>query len=323
MISVGILHSRRQFLDLHMSSLNKCKNKDKFKVFLLTQSNGVDYCNDLCEQYKLNSEVVEFSYHNNFMEKVKFLINSDKYSIRMDEDLFINHHIIDYMIDNIKMLDDVLLMAPTFITGVPTFDIFYEDYKNLDIFNNINNILQNTIVTETANSINPDRVSYGEYQKTKSFFNLKDNEKLFEEIGKIDYHYRGFHPIRINDSAHNQLIDYVINTNLLFEKHDYNIKTYKYNRYPYYCNHIHFIKNEKWKAAIEEFGHGFDEVSLNEYRKHYNLDYTFVHHGLCVHFMYSNLCDNTNIDNPHSNINNHILEKDFYERVKFKYNSIS
>ena len=59
----------------------------------------------------------------------------------------------------------------------------------------------------------------------------------------------------------NLIIDTILQTNLLFDKQDYKLLSYNYEQYPYYCNHVHFIKNIKWKKAIEEFSHGFDEVS--------------------------------------------------------------
>lgn len=319
MISVGILHSRRKFLDLHLSTLEKSKHKDRLKVFLMTQGDGIEYCQSL--KHNLNLEVVEFSYDNNFMSKVRFLIDSGEYSIRMDEDLFVNHHILDFMIDNQDKLEENLLIAPCFITGVPTYDMFEKKYKNIfpEMFERLHNIFKNIKLSKSINCINPDCISlpnlFEEYKSLEQYFGTDD---YFKHLGKINHVYKGLHPVRINSEAHNLIIDTILQTNLLFDKQDYKLLSYNYEQYPYYCNHVHFIKNTKWKKAIEEFSHGFDEVSLNEYRKHNNLTYAFVQNGLAVHFMYSNLTEHPNNLNLYSSASNNNLEVEFYERTLSK-----
>lgn len=323
MINVGILHSRRQFIDLQLKLFSKCKRRDQFKIHLLTQGDTT-YCDNL-EKYDLDVEVVRFGYNDNFMSKVRYLISLGGNILRMDEDVFIGPYTLDYMVEKQYRLDDLLLIAPCFITGVPTFDIVFEDYydKFGDYFEGIYEEIEKTKISPVANLINPDAPAMGishEYNVLQHYLKSYNRKQFLGLVGNIPHVYRGFHPIRINGPAHNMMINlFCSNRHLLFEQQDYTLEGFDYRQYPYLCNHVHLIKAEKWKKAIEEFPHGFDEVSLNEYRRHNDLKYGFIHRGLAIHLMYSNLVEHPSEMNPHSDPRNNEFELSVYNHLKRYY----
>jgi len=134
-----IVHDRPHYFKTIFKQLIKIKDKNKKKVgvnILVSRENEPDIDVSLLNDNNIASQII-YQPHlgRHYMGKVEKGIDlSGKYSISLDEDVFINNHIWDFMIENHDILDDErnLLLTPLLSTGVPTVEWFIEQFFNED-----------------------------------------------------------------------------------------------------------------------------------------------------------------------------------------------
>lgn len=313
MINIGILQRRRDFIDLQLKLLSQSKYLDEINVCILTQSNTAEYYANLIDRYNFNSEILGFGEHDNFMSKIRYLISLGGYSIKMDEDSFISAPVLDFMIDNINTLDENLLITPSFITGVPSFEFVYNDLMDAEDKLGILDILLRTPITRIGNLICPDAFNNEELGKYYLDLNGTYPHRFFDTVRKIPHVYKGIHPIRINYYAQLFMLLWMCDNIDLFMNNNYYLYNSNYEDYPYLCNHIHLIKAEEYNKAINQYPHCFDEVSLNLYRQNNDLNFTFVRNCAAIQIMYSNVTEHPNDLNPCSSPQGNDTELEMYK----------
>ena len=126
-------HNRLHYSDLMFYFLSKIKPKNKTKLKLNILS-SVEYDWSVkCENLGIDYEVIVFNSHLNYLTKIKFAVNSDtKYSVKLDEDCFMNNYVWDYLIENVGVLDneEILTLSPTMSNNIPSCDYFIDDFIN-------------------------------------------------------------------------------------------------------------------------------------------------------------------------------------------------
>ena len=140
-IAIGYLQHRRNYSKLFTYLLDKIKpqNKNLCKIYFYTTGPAI-----LDIQTNIDYEVVQFGQYlalpghpaehiGNWGEKINTLANTDcKYIIRTGEDVFINPHALDFIIENRELLDNPenLAIIPCENLGIPSCDLFIDGFCN-------------------------------------------------------------------------------------------------------------------------------------------------------------------------------------------------
>ena len=105
----------------------------------------------------------------------------------------------------------------------------------------------------------------------------------------MNHHYKGIHPIRINEESLQFLNTYIINNKERFME-NYELSVIKDDNSPYLCNSIFCIKIDTYKSILENtslFVDPFEEVPLNKYAWLNNMNHLFVKNGFAIHMYYN------------------------------------
>ena len=274
--------------------LDNLQNKKQVKILVLTHR----YDNDFYAEYLRNSgfdfiiQNVEVEY--NYLKKIHFACNYAQqnnfpYMMKCDNDIFIKSQTLDYMIDNLHLLENGrhLTIGPTLTSGIPSIEYFKEDF--LDVV--ANETLENYFLK--TNMYNRDGVTYEVLNSHTLTANKWNKNDFFESVKAIDHHYKGTHPIRFNTEALDFLNNYIIqNKNRFME--DKHLSIIDNDDSPYLCNSVFCIKTKTYTSIITDYSlyvDMFEEVPLNKYAWKTNMNHLFVKNGYAIH-MYYNWSDN-------------------------------
>jgi hypothetical protein len=292
MIQINILaHNldRFEFFSRSLEELKKIKNKELIKIVvaLTSESNlweiKMHEFKELGFDFNLIYNQGVDSSGLNYMNKIYSLINSDcEYSCSIDDDILISSYLWDYIIENINVLDNEenLLITPLISNGIPTVDFFVEDFYTLEEREVIHNIFKTTYIDNYWG------VNYSSLNYKKSEWNMD----FYSKVKEINHYYKGIHPVRISEEAHQNIAENICNKREFFmSKQDYRLE---FHKLPYFCNSFFFIKTSVWKKIIEDqslFRDPFDEVPLNLYMEKNNLNMVIVRNGFCIHMAYNTI----------------------------------
>jgi hypothetical protein len=211
--------------------------------------------------------------------------NTTLYSLKIDEDIFINHHVLEYFLDNHSILqkDDVLAVTPTLSTGIPSTEMFIEDVFDDTEKNIIFNMFNNTHIPNIWG------VDYSSLNSKKSKW---DPSFYYDMVGKINHHFKGIHPMRVSSPLQNKMMD-IISTkrSKIMDKQPYVMECRKF---PYFCNSIFFIKTSIWKSIISDrslFRDAYDEVPFNLFKDNGKYSLAFIRNSNCIHPSYNTIED--------------------------------
>ncbi len=290
-IQLNILHSGMLDIQGAPSLLSAPCHRDWEADKVLLEANGI------------KTNIISQPNPGSFMEKIRLGIdNSGEYFYRLDEDRFIPHHVWDYVIENVDILEDDnnLILSPIDSTGIPCTDWFVEQFfsekdKNLlfDMFKTIK-IIPNDPVTPTADHSIANKATVDSDPNKPWDYNL-----FYQLIGQSDHHYRGIHPVRISGKIQELMVDMIIkNKDKLLSKHDYEMFSIQLkpptperpNDRPYHCNGNWVMKTETYKNIVSDlslFVDKFEEVPFNKYAKQHGLDLVFIKNAFIVHPSYN------------------------------------
>jgi len=284
-------HGRFRYTPHFINEIIKVKDsvKDLIKVNLMFSQPFNDEWKKIVDFLRNHGIYSEYFVTDggHYMTKIKTASeNSGKYAIKYDEDIFLNAKGWEYFLENSKVLenDENLFLAPIITNGIPTVDIFIEQFFDEKAKKEIHDLF---LKVPFANEWGVDYSSLRKYV-TEAKEWVPDN--FYEGIKQINHHYKGIHPIRLSGQAQYYMVNYILNNFQRFmEPKDYSIS--EVNR-PYHCNSIFLIKNETWKKIIYNqslFRDDFDEVPLNLYREYNNLKMLFINNCFAVHPSYNTI----------------------------------
>ena len=189
----------------------KDSNKEKINVNMLVSKPHDDNIDiKLLTDNGIEAQIIylpESGRH--YMCKVENAMNiANKYTISLDEDVFLNNHIWDFMIENCDVLDDDknLLFSPLLSTGVPTIDWFVEQFFDEEDKNLLFEKFKNTYIVE-SNCTPP---GCGVLNKCTIDSDKWDCENFYNEVKKMPTYYKGVHPVRVSDELQSLLVDLVL-----------------------------------------------------------------------------------------------------------------
>lgn len=298
MITINYLsHQRRdcfKYWQITTHFLNKIKpeNKEKVKINVLA-SKSFDWGSYL-EGFDMQVMVFP-NVELNYMQKIDAILSeTNKYSIKLDEDCFISNHVWDYIIENIDVLDDEdnFVLTPMLSNGIPHTDRFVKSFiKDPKV--------REAIYSCYLHQEMPNGLWGADYTPLNAYTinaHTWDSEAFFEGVSNLNTYLKGIHPIRICANAQLLLNNYIVeNFDRLISKHDYSIKEFKE---PYYTTSTFIIKTEDWRKLLEVGSYdSFDEIQLNIYRERYNKKFLYIENGFGIHTIYNTIYGNKNIWN--------------------------
>jgi len=290
-IQINILShnsSRLNFTLRSLEEIKKIENKERIIIVIcFTDKRDLPVweksVTDLVNLGISSSYICIDSGTDNYMDKIRYLSNTDvKYSCSMDDDILISSYLWDYIIDNIKILDDPnnLLISPLISNGIPSVDLFIEDFLEKSEKSEIYSIFLKTRI-ENLWGVNYESLNVEREKWDYSFY---------DDVDRLGHYYKGIHPIRVSIEAHSKLAEFICrNPEKMMERREYNIEIRKF---PYFCNSFYFIKTDTWKKIISDgslFKDSYDEVPLNLYMQKNNLNIAFIRNGFCLHMAYNTI----------------------------------
>lgn len=298
-LAINFLPHNRKYLMLHtLREFSKIGNsyKNMFKIYI-HDNNEIDCYKDvLCD---VDYEIVNHQTHD-YMTKIKYAINLPyKYSMKIDEDIFMNHYVLEYILDNLNLIsNDDFILTPCLSTGIPSTEMFINDFcpENSDT---IFDMFKNTNISNLWGA------NYIPLNYSKECWN---DVEFYNDVNELDHYYKGIHPIRINVDIQRYLLNVIKNKKLkLYEKQQYYIQS---KTIPYICNSVFVIKTDEWKNIISNnslFRDDYDEVPLNLYMKEFKKTVLFIRNVNCVHPVYNTV---------------DIFNYGMYERLSIEWESI-
>jgi hypothetical protein len=279
---------------------------------ILTHTNDISFY----KEHIKNNEDINAIYHNvdcehnNYLVKVNYAIqyaetNNIQYMMKCDNDLFLKAQTLDYMIENLHLLEDRknLTLGPVLTSGIPCVEYFKEQFLDSNSTEILNQLF---LQTQIYDMFGANYSALNEYTLNAQSWN-KDN--FFNGVKNLNHHYKGIHPIRVNEESLNFLNNYIIQEKERFLS-DQELSIINDDKSPYLCNSIFCIKTDIYKEVVNDtslYVDCFEEVPLNKYCWKNECSHLFVKNGFAIHMYYNWK-------------NNHLeYEKDFCEKFFTKH----
>ena len=314
--NIAYLQFHRDFLKMTLWTLKRLPQEYRDQICLNVYTSDASEANyrKFIDSYVGDSfkwNVVSVKYGINYILKVREACKQDaEYTFKWDEDVFINEHVIMYMMDNAKMLDNPenLLLAPSLSNGIPTTDMFTDTFLTEEERAILHNFYLKTSIPNMWDA------GFEELDKYTVLAREWNPQKYYEAVGRVQHFYRGIHPIRINYAATEYLDGLILNKIDQYKApQEYDMVA---NPGPYFCNSLFLIKTKTWSEIANNeglFRDAFDEVPLNLYRHLYNKKMWFIRNSFGVHPIYQALKDKRSGQ----------LEKRFYEEFVKKVTGLA
>ena len=308
-ICIGYLADNRRTYTFYkfIHFLNKVVNKEKIHLLILINNISKDFFENIIKTNLTDVKYTILLFHNdnNYINKIKTFIdfthkNNMKYCMKFDNDLIINNHIIDFMIENVSLLEnrENLFITPTLSSGIPTTDYFIEDFFNEEEKNNIYNLFLKTKMPSDLWGFNYEPLNAYTLNSTKW-----EADKFINKLNELGYYYKGIHPIRINNESIEYMNSVILKyKNKIHEKQDFKIQLNK--NFSYLCNSLFLINADNYEKLVNNpalYVDPFDEVPVNKFRQIHNLNGIFIRNSFSIHPFYNTI--------P----NHDICEKQFYD----------
>jgi hypothetical protein len=284
---------RRHFTFPHFAKmLNESHKKEQWKLLILTHSNDSSFYQEELKKYNIHYQIDNVNPHNNYLTKANSAcnhaeMNNFPYVMKCDNDIFIKSETLDFLIDNLYLLEnkDNLTLGPVLTTGIPGIEYFKEEFLDEDAQKTLENIF---LTTQFDN-----RFGFGAIYDVLNEHTIHsskwDKDVYFDSVRKMNHHYKGIHPIRVNDESICFLNDYIIrNKNRFLQKQT--LSVIDNDKSPYLCNSIFCIKTNIYKSILQDtslFVDAFDEVPLNKFAWNHNMKHLFTKNGYAIHMYYN------------------------------------
>jgi hypothetical protein len=245
-----------------LAKLDKNLKKDISVNFLANRyfRNNLKSAKSVLDESGISNNVLS---NKRYLGKSTIVGNSKSpLSMKIDEDIFLTATNWEkFLVDsfNFDIRDSVL--APTVSSGIPGVEKF------------ISNFLPEKLAEEYRAAFRDVEIpnSWGaDYSSLRGVYDPKNLEIFFENVAKVNHHYKGVHPIRFDASLQTKLIDDIfIHRNWEKPISDKGFEKMEYS--PYFCNSVFIVGTKTYNdvvAGIDKgvfFSDGFDEVALNQY----------------------------------------------------------
>lgn len=288
MINLNILTSRREYylpLIFHFIKRMKEENRKKVHVNILAFGDMSRFDNEIDTMESLGVSASAIRFVSEYMEKAVWAVDQNvEYTAKIDEDTVVSNHVLDYIIENIRMLDDPqnLVISPVVTNGIPTPEMFLEQFATEEQKQRVYSLFLQTRLGPLWGAdytfLNRHTVDAKEWKP----------EEFYASVAGMRHHYKGIHPLRVNAEAQLTINQIVSGQHERF----FGLQEFSMvqNDHPYLCNNLFFIRNDTWRKIFVDrslWFDGFDEVPLSEYKQRNGLKWLFVKNGWCQHFAWN------------------------------------
>ena len=275
--------------------LEESSIKDEWKLIILTHDDDINFYKNILKSSKINHDEFLFSNDNNYLNKVNFAINHAKdneckYMMKCDNDIFMRGRTLDYMINNLELLDNDtnLTLGPVLSSGIPCVEYFMSDFLSNEQQTTLKNKLITTKFTDIWGA------KYTSLNKFTIESHLWDGRAFLDAVKSLTHHYKGIHPIRINLDAISYLNSCIIENKDKFYA-DSELSIIADNTSPYLCNSVFCIKTSTYETLVNDktlYVDCYEEVPLNKYGWKNNTTHLFVKNGVAIHPYYNTFPNN-------------------------------
>jgi len=270
--------------------LNKSCQKNKWQLMILTHADDELFYKLHLEKYDINTTIIKVSEYNNYLNKIFVASdfakkNNIPYMMKCDNDIFLRGETLDYMINNLHFLENNnhLTMGPVLSSGIPGIEYFKEYFLDAETNEKMNNLFLKTVF------YNRDGATYDFLNQYTINSNIWDKDAFFNSVKSMNHHYKGIHPIRINEESLQYLNEYIIkNKDKFYQNHE--LSVIQNDNSPYLCNSIYCIKTDTYIKILNDtslYVDSFDEVPLNKYAWMNNMNHLFIKNGFAIHMYYN------------------------------------
>lgn len=215
-----------------------------------------------------------------------------KYSCKLDDDALISSHVWDYIIDNLDQITpEAPVMAPIFTNGIPSVELFIEDFLDYS-----DKQIAYKLLLEGRVNPNEWGVDFSGVNKKVESMGHWNGRLFWDFMATLDtswdkrpvpwhyYHVRGVHPARYSEEYNMFIADRIItNKQKFFRKQDYYLDTYNA---PYFTNNIFISETQYWIKTLRLFDDGFDEGQLTLQRDIDDSKILYIRNGFGIHMAY-------------------------------------
>lgn len=285
-------HNRLNYTKLMFYFLSKIKQENKCKLKLnILASHENDWVNK-CDGLGIDYEIHIIGPNDNYLNKIRIAISTDtEYSVKLDEDCFINNHVWDYLIENVDVLqnNDILTLSPVMSNNIPSCDYFIKDFiSDETVKNKVYNYFLNRLMPNGLWGV--DYTSLNQYTVNAAKW---DFNKYYKALNQLNTNTKGMHPLRISYEAQVEINAYILNNiDKFISTNDFDL--FEINS-PYFTNSLFFIKTSEWVNILSQTEiDAYDEISLNKYKRDTNKQFLFVKNGFGIHPMFNTVHGNQN-----------------------------
>jgi hypothetical protein len=273
--------------DKFIDEINKCSvdTIDKLHLLIVNSSPDMTYYESKLTKQKIQYTCVHVPCpQNNYLPKVKYAINfgltnNFKYTFKCDNDFIITHYTMDYIIQNISLLDSkYLTLSPNISTGMPSVEYFIDEAFTKDESEQIRDEFK-----KCKFNLQPGVFDYrGLHQPGGKW----DYKQFFNQLTNLPTWYKGAHPVRYgfgNDMINDLIIKHKTD---IFQKKDCSVIE---GDISYFANMGFFINTQIYHKLInvEKLTiNGCDDIPLNRYGWKHNLKHGIISHGYAIHIAY-------------------------------------
>ena len=306
-------YRRFHYADVFIKIMNKVKIKD-FHVTVCGMNHHRDKCADIANRLQAigisSSPFNVTSGWTNYLDKLKGALNLNyEYTIKIDEDIFLNPGTWEYFINSLDILNDNSkgLLSPIISNGIPTVDNFI--YKHMESAEK-SKIEKMFSETKIPNLWGANYSTLDTLLRNRGY----ESDSYYDAVSKINHHYKGIHPIRVSMDAQLYLNQWIMdNFDKFFIDREYSVEG---SSRPYLCNSVFGIKTAKYHAILHDeslFKDCFDEVAVNNYLKRHNQVKMLISNNFGIHTMYNTIYAET-----HAEHEQYILDKEeeFFQFIK-------
>jgi hypothetical protein len=241
----------------------------------------------------INTELILMS-TDDYMEKVTHMKTTEcEYMCKWDDDVFINRHVWDYIIENIEILNNekYFAMSPIFTNGIPSVDLFIEDFLNEEETNHVSKIFRRDGIHSHIWGCD-----YTELNNQIKNLTPWDAKKYWEMVESHDQSLnrglpwyftivKGVHPARFSFEYNTFIANFTVqNSDKVFEKGDYYLDDSVFT--PYFCNNLFVCKTDYYRQSQTEFFDHWDEGQLTTLARKTGKVPLYIRNSYGVHMAY-------------------------------------
>lgn len=286
--------SRFKFALKMVKEIEKISDKSSIKLCIYGEQKNIELWVDYFTANKptfkvelIKLDTAEYRLKVNYAHK-----SSYKYSCKMDDDILMSCHVWEFIIDNLnKITQTNPIIAPIFTNGIPSADMFVQDFLNDDEISAAHKLFLNGRINAYEWGLDYSQINSNIQKMTdwcdKSYWSMVSKVDTQWDVRPLPWYYymvRGVHPARYSREYNMFIADCIIkNTEKFFNKQDYKFETFEA---PYFCNNLFVCETSFWSESFKLFNDGWDEGQLTLKMGLDKATPLYIRNGFAIHMAY-------------------------------------